>query len=220
MRTALAKVKKMCYSRLIMLFKRNETEKESWAERVFGATLGAVVIFITEVFQIVLIAGAIILPVRYFLIQPFIVKGASMEPSYYDGEYLIIDELSYKLRDIERGETIVFHPPENPGQYYIKRVIGLPGETIEILNGQITIYNKEYPNGIDIKEEYIEEYTTGKEHVTLGADEYYLLGDNRDASLDSRRIGPIPFSNIVGRVWIRGLPLDRIGTIQYPDYKI
>lgn len=186
--------------------------------RVFGATLGAVVLFLTEVVQIVIIAAAIIIPVRYFLIQPFIVKGASMEPNYYDGEYLIIDEVTYRFRDVERGEIVVFRPPNNSSQFYIKRVIGLPGETVEILNGKITISNKEYPNGVNLSEIYIEDYTSGRERITLGLDEYYLLGDNRDASLDSRRFGAVSKDELVGRVWIRGLPLDRIGTIDNPDY--
>lgn len=201
-----------------MLFYRRRNDQEPWVFRVFGASLGAVVLFFIEVVQIVIIAAAIIIPVRYFLIQPFVVTGASMEPNFYDSEYLIIDEVTYRLRDIQRGETVVFHPPNSPEQFYIKRVIGLPGETVQILDGKITIENEEYPNGVEIVEDYIEDYTNGQVRVTLGLDEYYLLGDNRDASLDSRRIGPVPAANIVGRVWLRGLPLDRMGTIQNPDY--
>ena len=100
--------------------------------RIFGATIGGAVVFVLEVAQVVIIAAAIIIPIRYFLIQPFIVKGASMEPNFSENEYLIIDELSYRFRDIERGEAVVLEPPTNEGEYYIKRIIGLPGETVEI----------------------------------------------------------------------------------------
>lgn len=201
-----------------MLFYRKNADQEPWVFRVFGASLGAVVLFLVEVVQIVILAAAIIVPVRYFLIQPFVVTGASMEPNFHDSEYLIIDEMSYRLRDVARGEIVVFRPPNDPDQFYIKRVIGLPGETIQILDGKITIFNDEYPNGVVLVEDYIEDYTDGQVRVTLGLDEYYLLGDNRDASLDSRRIGPVPEENLVGRVWLRGLPLDRLGTISSPEY--
>jgi signal peptidase I len=176
--------------------------------------------FLLEMAQIAAIAIAIILPVRYFLVQPFIVKGASMQPSYYENEYLIIDELTYRFRDPERGETVVFHPPGNKGQYYIKRVIGLPGETVEIRDGKMIIFNDEYPNGIALEETYLIEETEGTQRVQLGQDEYFLMGDNRDASLDSRAIGPIPFKNITGRVWIRGLPLDQAGVLEMPTYNL
>lgn len=176
--------------------------------------------FLIEMVQIAAIAMAIILPVRYFLVQPFIVKGASMEPSYYENEYLIIDELTYRFRDPERGETVVFHPPGNESQYYIKRVIGLPGETVEIRDGKMIIFNDEYLNGIILDETYLIEETEGMQRVRLGQDEYFLMGDNRDASLDSRAIGPIPFENITGRVWIRGLPLSQAGILELPTYNL
>ncbi len=176
--------------------------------------------FILEMAQIAAIAIAIILPVRYFLVQPFIVKGASMEPSYYENQYLIIDELSYRFRDPLRGETVVFHPPGNEGQYYIKRVIGLPGETVEIRNGGMIIYNDDYPNGLTLEETYLTEETEGAQRVSLGREEYFLMGDNRDASLDSRVIGPIPLANITGRVWLRGLPLSEAGVLEVPEYNL
>jgi len=176
--------------------------------------------FLFEMAQIAAIAIAIILPVRYFLVQPFIVVGASMQPSYYENEYLIIDELTYRFRDPERGETVVFHPPGNENLYYIKRVIGLPGETVEVRDGKMVIFNDEYPNGITLHETYLIEETEGAQRVQLGQDEYFLMGDNRDESLDSRKIGPIPFKNITGRVWIRGLPLDQVGILEMPTYNL
>jgi signal peptidase I len=97
--------------------------------------------FLVELVQVLLISLAIVLPVRYFLVQPFSVKGASMEPNFYEREYLIIDALSYRLRHPVRGEIVVFRPPNDRHDYYIKRVIGLPGETVEIMNGKVKIYN-------------------------------------------------------------------------------
>jgi signal peptidase I len=173
-----------------------------------------------EIVQIAVLALAIILPVRYFLIQPFIVKGASMEPNFYDNEYLIIDELTFQFRNPERGEIIVFRPPQHTDQYYIKRVIGLPGETVELRNGVITIFNTDVPNGFTIHESYLDpdEDTEGRDRRTLGTDEYYVLGDNRDASLDSRYFGVVTQDDIIGRVWVRGLPFDRASTFAVPSY--
>ena len=203
-----------------MLFRKRREDREPVAYRLFGATLGAVVLFFAEVLQIILIAAIIIIPVRLWVVKPFIVKGASMEPNLVDDEYLIIDELSKRFGDFDRGHIVVFEPPGNGTQVYIKRVIGLPGETVEIQDGIITIFNETYPNGFDLHEDYINDYTHGREQVTLGLDEYYVLGDNRDASLDSRKFGPIKESSIIGRAWLRGLPLDKIGALQLPDYEI
>ena len=184
----------------------------------FGPVGGAVTSFLLEVIQIVLISSAIIIPIRYFLIQPFYVKGASMEPNFYDHEYLIIDELTYRFRDPFRGEIVVFKYPRDPSQYFIKRVIGLPGETVEVTGGNVIIYNTEHPNGVVVEEDYLDESTTGKVRVTLGEDEYYVFGDNRDSSLDSRSFGPITRDDVIGRVWVRGLPVSRIGTFDLPTY--
>lgn len=187
----------------------------------FGPVGGAIASFLFEVIQIVLISSAIIIPIRYFLIQPFYVKGASMEPNFYDHEYLIIDELSFRFREPERGEILVFRSPPDPSQFFIKRLIALPGETIEITDGVIKIYNTEHPNGLILEEDYLDQTsTTGKVKVTLGEDEYYVLGDNRNSSLDSRSFGTISADAVIGRVWVRGLPISRIGTFDVPSYNL
>jgi len=185
----------------------------------FGATTAAILLFIIEVLQIVIISCAIIIPIRYFLVQPFYVKGASMEPNFYDHEYLIIDELSYRFRQPERGEIIVFRYPRDPSQFFIKRVIGLPGETIEVNGGHVLLSNTEHPNGLVLDEPYLSGVETlGKDRVTLTDSEYFVMGDNRGESLDSRSFGPIHESDIVGRVWVRGLPLSRISQFPLPVY--
>ncbi len=174
-----------------------------------------------ELVQVVSISLAIIIPVRYFLIQPFYVKGASMEPSFYDHEYLIIDEISYRFGSPERGDIVVFHYPNDPKQYFIKRVIGTPGETVEIAGGTIKIYNDKTPNGIVLEEPYLDQaYTATTRTVTLKSDEYFVLGDNRVASLDSRYFGPVKRDLVVGKVWLRGWPLDRWKVFKPQNYAL
>lgn len=171
-------------------------------------------LFIFEIVKVVLISLAIILPVRMFLVQPFYVEGASMEPNFYDKEYLIIDELSYRFHEPARGEVVVFRNPGNNKQYYIKRVIGLPGETVEIINGKVSINDKE------LNETYIDNLSEQSfSKLTLGQDEYFVLGDNRPVSRDSRVFQALPKKLIIGRVWFRGWPVDRISTFNLPEYK-
>lgn len=196
----------------------HSSDRPAWY-RWLGPTGGAIVQFVVEVLQIVIVSAAIVLPIRYFLIQPFNVKGASMEPNFHNNEYLIIDELSYRLRNPERGEVVVFRYPLDPSEFFIKRVLGLPGETVEVTDGHVLISNKEHPNGYALNESYLDGVLTeGKKKVTLGPDEFMVFGDNRGQSLDSRSFGPIKRSDIVGRVWVRGLPLSRIATFPVPDY--
>lgn len=175
---------------------------------------------VLEMIQVLAVSLAIIIPVRWFLIQPFYVQGASMEPNFFDREYLIIDELSYRFGEPERGDVVVFHYPNDPKQFFIKRVIGLPGETVEISDGKIRIYNVPNPNGTLLDETvYLDQdFTAASQTVTLKADQYYLLGDNRSSSLDSRFFGPVSRKYVVGRVWVRGYPVDRWKYFDQQDY--
>ncbi len=183
-----------------------ETGIGVWAKK-FG-------LLVFEVVKVVLISLAIILPIRLFLVQPFYVEGASMEPNFYDKEYLIIDEISYRFNEPQRGEVVIFKNPKNTKIYFIKRVIGLPGETVEVIDGKIKINNKE------VEEDYIE-FSSSQSHepVALANDQYYLMGDNRANSYDSRVIGPVNKKYIIGRVWFRGWPFNRINTFNLPEYK-
>ncbi len=194
---------------------------ESFFQRRFGPVGASVALFFMEVLQIILISSAIIIPIRYFLIQPFYVKGASMEPNFYDQEYLIIDELTYRTRTPVRGEIVVFRYPRDPSQFFIKRVIGLPGETIQVGDGHVTIFNTEHPNGVLLTESYLGDVlTSGTKKVTLASNEYYLLGDNRGESMDSRIFGPVTREHFIGRVWVRGLPVSRVSTFPLPTYNL
>src|SRR3989344_4096591 len=107
-----------------------------------------------EFLRLAVIAAAIALPIRYFIAQPFVVDGASMHPNFYDGQYLVVDELTYFLRPPERGEVVVFRYPRNPRTHFIKRIIGLPGETVEIREGDVYITNAEYPESFRLEEPY------------------------------------------------------------------
>ena len=112
--------------------------------------------FIFELLKIVIISLVIIIPVRYFLIQPFYVKGASMEPNFYDREYLIIDEISYRFNEPRRGDIVVFRYPKDPQEFFIKRVIALPGESVQIKDGKVTIFNAVNPEGFVLREDYLQ----------------------------------------------------------------
>jgi signal peptidase I len=180
--------------------------------------------FFVEIIKVVIISLAIIIPVRYFLIQPFYVKGASMEPSFHDHEYLIINEITYRFNDPDRGDIVVFRYPKDPSQYFIKRVIGLPGEKVKIKEGKVFVYNDEFPEGVILNEDVylLEEETPhlGKTEFILEEDEYFVLGDNRDASLDSRRFGPVPERLIIGKAWVRGWPFEKITIFEAPEYNL
>ncbi len=173
-----------------------------------------------EVAKLVIIALLIVIPIRYFIFQPFIVKGESMEPNFANGDYLIVDEISYRFQAPQRGDVIVFKYPQDPTQRYIKRIIGLPGETVEIRNDEITIFH----GATEIKAlnelSYIPSYlpTEGDVRVVLNDNEYFVLGDNRLASYDSRRWGPLPEKNIIGRVLIRAWPITALAEIKTPVY--
>lgn len=135
-----------------------------------------------------------------------------MEPNFEEGEYLVIDELSYRFREPRRGEVIVFRYPQNPSQYFIKRIVGKPGDTVRIKEGRVVIQNNQYQQGAVLDESsYLEPSvrTGGDVNVQLGDDEYFVMGDNRAASSDSRSWGLLKEDKIIGRAWIRAFPFDR-----------
>lgn len=186
-------------------FDEGRPPSENWAKK-----LGLLVF---EVVKVVLISLAIIVPVRLFLVQPFYVEGASMEPNFFDKEYLIINEISYRFEEPQRGEVVIFKSPSDRRVYFIKRIIGLPGEKVEIQSGQV------YINGQKLEEDYIANFSADDlAALALGPDEFFVLGDNRNNSHDSRRFGAVPRKDVVGKVWFRGWPLDRLNTFNLPNY--
>lgn len=175
--------------------------------------------FIIETAKVVVIALLIVIPIRFFLFQPFIVSGQSMEPNLAHGDYLIVDQISFRFREPERGEIVVFRYPENPSFRHIKRIIGLPGETIITRGEGIAI--KDYKGElISLNESsYLNlDRVYGDVEILLAEDEYFVMGDNRPVSFDSRRWGPLSRENIIGRFAIRLLPINRFQKAEIPNY--
>lgn len=179
-------------------------------------------LFIIELIKVGAFTIATIFVVRTFLFKPFYVRGASMENNFFDHEYLIIDEVSYRFHEPKRGDVVVFRYPNDPSQYFLKRVIGLPGETVTVRNGQVVVSNKDFPNGIVLSEIYLHSglRTPGDIAATMREGQYFVMGDNRSASWDSRGFGPINEGAIVGRVWVRGWPFDRAQAFSTPSYQL
>ena len=196
----------------------NENDKE---EKIYhGNSVGS---FFIEIIKVFLLAVLIIMPIRIFLFQPFFVQGASMEPTFKDGQYLIVNEIGYKRTEIgslvvksfkamNREDIVVFHYPRDHKLFFIKRIIGLPGEKVQVKNGRVYIYNSENPDGFELEEKYLPKNlrTIGDINYELGSNEYFVMGDNRNHSSDSRIWGPISDRDIVGKVFLRAWPLNNI----------
>jgi len=170
-----------------------------------------------EIAQIVVISLIIVIPFRIYIAQPFLVSGPSMDDTFTNGQYLIVDQLTYNLRDPHRGEVVIFHYPLDTKKFFIKRVIGLPGETVEIKNNTITICKsdcKTDTNKFILNEPYIKSDKLSSPRpditVTLKDKEYYVLGDNRLVSSDSRIWGPVKRDLFTGRPFMRLFPINKI----------
>lgn len=171
-----------------------------------------------EIFEIALVTIGAVVAIRYFLVQPFLVSGGSMEQTFHNGDYVLIDQLTYRFRSPERGEVIVFKNPE--GTYFIKRVIGLPGEEVKVADGSVHVTNKEHPEGMTLAESYLQAGlpTAGAADVTLGDNEYFVMGDNRPYSYDSRSWGAVDGKEIVGIVRLRLWPVTSAKAFFAPQY--
>jgi signal peptidase I len=179
--------------------------------------------FIFDLLKIAALSAIIIIPFRIFIAQPFVVSGSSMKPNFHDHDYLIIDQLSYRFGSPQRGDVVVLKYPKDPKQYFIKRIVALPGEKIKFERGYVVIANSENPEGVRLEEPYLASQveTIGKpDFVTLGTSEYFVLGDNRTASSDSRVWGVLPEGDIVGKAWLRVYPFPDFGTFQHPAYSL
>lgn len=181
--------------------------------------------FVLDIFETLVIALSIFLVVYLFLLQPHQVNGKSMVPNFENGDYLLTDKISYRFGKPERGDVVVFHAPPSAncppgtGCDFIKRVIAIPGETVEIKN------NKIFVNSQPLEETYIPDnfptnvgdYTRNRS-ITMGLDEYFVVGDNRPYSSDSRAWGPIDKSLIVGKAFFRYWPPESMGVIKSAEY--
>lgn len=151
----------------------------------------------------------IVVPIRVFIAQPFVVNGSSMEPTFIDGDYLIVDQLSYNFNEPNRGDVIIFKFPENPSKFFIKRIIALPNETIEINDNKVFVTDAS-GNSLELDQSYIKYQAHDQIKVTVGADEYFVMGDNRAESYDSRRWGTLDKKFIMGKALFRLLPFNKI----------
>ncbi|MEK7187995.1 MAG: signal peptidase I [Patescibacteria group bacterium] len=176
---------------------------------------------LAEIVEVAVIALVAVFLIRSYLVQPFLVSGNSMVPTFKNGDYLLIDELSYHFRTPYRGEVTVFRYPQNESTFFIKRIIGLPGERVKIQDNVITVYNEEFPNGKIITEAYLGDnlITSGSTDVQMKVGEYFVLGDNRLFSYDSRNWGILPKRDIVGLVRLRLWPPRSIEAFAAPAYQ-
>lgn len=172
---------------------------------------------IIKIFVGVVIAALFI---RFFIFQPFVVEGSSMEPNFHNGEYLFVQKLSYDFHQPNRGDVIVFHYPLDPSVDYIKRVIGLPGDTISVQNGQVVV------NGAALSEKYLLngqktvllDGSNNAYQVTVGKGQFFVMGDNRDHSADSREGWLVPQKNVIGKTTLVLFPASDFHAIAAPKY--
>ncbi|PIP14972.1 signal peptidase I [Candidatus Roizmanbacteria bacterium CG22_combo_CG10-13_8_21_14_all_35_9] len=178
----------------------------------------AVIDFVMDVLETVVFIGSMFIVIYLFILTPNQVKGASMEPSFYSGEYILTSRVTYKFRKMQRGDVIVFKSPKNPDIEYIKRIIGLPGDQIMIKNAQIFV------NNTLINERYISAPTNlwdggcviDGEAYTVTNDSLFVMGDNRPRSSDSREFCAVKTDSVIGQVFYRYFPANKIGTVINP----
>lgn len=176
--------------------------------------------FLWELVRIIVIAFVLMIGFRVFVAEPFVVSGSSMVPNFHNKEYLVVDKLSYRFGEPNRGDVIIFKYPKDTSQYFIKRIIGLPGERVQIDAGKVKVFNDQHPNGVVITEPYLptNDNTFGTSQiVTLGSSEYYVMGDNRLASSDSRVWGVLPENLIVGKAFLRAFPIAEFGLPRFSE---
>lgn len=165
---------------------------------------------IWEFVKYAIIALLIVVPFRTFVAQPYIVSGSSMDPTFKNGDYLIVDQLSKRFEEPQRESVVIIRYPKDPSKFFIKRLIAFPNEKVEIKNGTVKIFNKDNPNGIEISDSYVVYQKKENFSVVLGENEYFVMGDNRAGSSDSRIWGSLPKENIIGRPVLRLFPFSNI----------
>jgi signal peptidase I len=165
---------------------------------------------IFEIIKYTVLSLIIVAPFRIFVAQPFIVSGESMVNTFEPREYLVVDQLTYRKEDPQRGDVVIFKYPLDTSVYFVKRVIGLPGETVRMDQGVVTIQSASSSEPVRLDEPYVSSVAqAAPSEITLASDEYFVLGDNRKESSDSRVWGPLQRKYIVGRAFARIFPVTR-----------
>lgn len=176
-----------------------EPKKTSWG-----------ISFLKELATFAFIAVCIIYPFRKYVAEPYVVSGASMSPTFETGHYLIIDKISYIFNSPQRDDVIVMKFPEDTSRDFIKRIIGLPGETVQIKDGEVTIINNANPKGFKLDDSFVKYPKLDNTTTILSTNEYFVMGDNRAGSYDSRSWGPLPRQDIIGKPLLRLYPFTLI----------
>ncbi len=181
--------------------------------------------FLGELLRNIALVTAIVWVARTLIFQPFVVEGTSMAPNLATNDYLIVDKLTYLFSTPTRGQIVVFKYPNNPAISFVKRIIGLPGDTVKIADNSVTIINKTHPEGIRLNENYLTNgmkttLQTGAANgeFVVPADKYFVMGDNREASSDSRMWGFLPKEDLTGRAVLRLFPFDKVEVISHASY--
>jgi len=194
------------------LQKENEVQENViGADRENNTEKASSLSILLEIIKFAILALIIIVPLRMYVASPFIVSGSSMDDTFHNGDYLIVDQISYKFEKPNRGDIIIFKYPKNTSKYFIKRIIGLPGETVQLNGNTTTIKNDMFPGGFVLDEPYISSNMDNNISLTLANDEYFVMGDNRAGSSDSRYWGPLREKFIRGEAFVRLFPLTKIG---------
>ncbi len=176
--------------------------------------------FVMEILETVTFVGSLFIVVYLFMMQPHQVRGSSMDATFHNGEYILTNKLTYRFGPYKRGDVIVFKSPDNKDVDFIKRIIGLPGDKVMIKDGKVVL------NGVALNEKYIQGTTMAHEggfmkdstEVQVPAGHLFVMGDNRPRSSDSRTFGPVPQQDIIGKVFFRYFPSNKVGTIKNPNY--
>jgi signal peptidase I len=172
-----------------------------------------------EMVRFAVLAILIVVPIRAFVAEPFIVSGSSMVPTFENGDYLVIDKVSYELGAPDRYDVAVFRYPLDPSKFFIKRIVGLPNEIVDIHGNTVTITNKENPEGFVLDQPFVKNPSDSQTHFELKNDEYFVMGDNRRASSDSRYWGAVNKEFLTGRALVRLLPVGKINILP-GNYKV
>ena len=191
--------------------KRNSTRKACHMKKNLSA------LFCGKSIKFTAIAVLIVVPMRVYIAQPYIVSGVPWT-TFHNGDYLIVDQLSYRLKGPERGDVVIFRFPQNPSQFFIKRIIGLPGETVVLDDGASVIQSNEYPGGFTLKEPYVRINSNDIKTVSLGDGEYFVMGDNRRGKFRFPFMGALPETSF-GRALVRLLPISKAAVLP-GEYKI